>query len=173
MASALGCGADDDCGPGQIPAAGVTALIGDQTATYGSFTSSPNNDCSRAGHPTSLTLDGIQSDPPSTFHITFCLPQPDEIGPELVPLDDPELIEVITVSADFGGGCAITLDSSVAATGSMELIGYFADGLAAEGYAIRLSGTVGGTRTCNGSDAGTIMESVAIDLGGEAAVLAL
>jgi hypothetical protein len=167
----IGCGGDEVCGPGEIAATGATATVGSDSVTYGDFWSSPNNDCSQMGHPTSLTLEGKQVD--GNFFLTFCIPRPDEIGADPIALDDLELIEVITVSGDIGGGCLITRDPAVTPTGTIEFIGYCDEGLAAEGYAIRLSGTVGGTRTCTGTDAGTTMEPITIDVAGEVAVEAI
>lgn len=171
MLAAAGCSDDEVCGPGDIAAAGATATSGADSVSYGDFWSSPNNDCSQMGHPTSLTLEGKQVD--GNFFLTFCIPRPDEIGDTPIALDDLEHIEVITVSGDIGDGCLILRDPAVTPTGTIEFIGYCDEGLAEDGYAIRLSGTVGGTRSCNGTDAGTTMESITIDLAGEVAVEAI
>lgn len=164
------CG--EPCGPGDAPPSGVTATAGGETVEYGQFTTSPNNDCSVAGHPTSLTLDGVQTDPATSppLHLTFCLPRPDEIGSDPVPLDDTQRIEVIDIFAD-AGGCLLSLDRTVTPTGTITFTGYCGDGTDPAGYAISFDATVGGTLSCSG-DAGAD-QSVTVTLGGEAAVQAL
>jgi hypothetical protein len=164
------CG--EPCGPGDAPASGVTGSAEGETVAYGQFTTSPNNDCSVAGHPTSLTLDGIQTDPAASppLHLTFCLPRPDQIDGE-VALDDLERIEVIDLFAEMGD-CFLALDRTVAPTGTITFDGYCADGTDPAGYAIRFDGTVGGTLSCPDGDGGAD-RSVTVTLGGEAAVTAL
>jgi hypothetical protein len=165
----LGAGcAGQECGPGEAPAAGVNALLAGQSISYGGFTSSPNNDCSVPGAPTSLTLDGVQTDPaPSrTLHLTFCLPRPDRLGSGPVALDDTERVEVIDIFGELDDGCLFLLDRDVPPTGTIDFQGYCDQGLDAAGYAVVLDGTVAATNMCTG-------ERVTVELGGSAAVQAL
>ena len=171
LAVATGCGSDD-CGPGDAPANGVTGQIGSDTVGFGQFNSSPNNDCNVPGGGVSLTLDGVQTAPTETgVHITFCLPQPAELGKGPVSLADTTMVEVIDVFARVGD-CITQIDRRAPPTGTIEFIGYCDGGTHSGGYAISLSGTVSGTRTCTSSDAGAA-EEVTIELGGSASVLAL
>ncbi len=161
----VGCGNDDiQCGPEDAPANGMTMTVGSDTVSFDRWTSSPNNDCSVDGHPTSLTLDGIQEG--GTFHIAFCLPRPDDLG-GVTQLSDTNLIEIVTVSAEIGG-CTVVLDPMNPATGTIEFAGYCSDGLSDGGYAVELNGSVNGIQTCNMMDT-----PVTIQLGGRFAVEAL
>lgn len=171
LAALPACG--EPCGPGDAPASGVTATAGGTSVAYGQFTTSPNNDCSVAGHPTSLTLDGIQTDPAASppLHLTFCLPRPDEIGGDPIPLDDTQRIEVIDLFAEMGD-CFLSLDRTAPPTGSITFSGYCDDGTDPAGYAIAFDGAVAGTLSCPDGDGGTD-QSVTVTLGGQAAVTAL
>lgn len=174
LLSSIGCGDDEVCGPQQTPADGIQIDVDDQTITYGAFTSSPNNDCpDPGGGPTSLTIEGEQVSPgaSATFHMTFCLPSPDEIGAEPIPLSGDDRVQVIDVSGEIGG-CRVFRDSSQAPSGTIAFIGYCDDGLNPGGYALELSGTVPGRRACD-VDAGTGEDSVTLTLSGRAAVSAI
>jgi hypothetical protein len=163
-----GCG-DGECGPGDEPGGGVTVTAGDTTVTYGAFTSSPNHDCTVEGHPTSLTLESLQTDPaPSRpFYMTFCLPRPDELAPGTISLADDRLIEVVDVFAEVDG-CVLSFDRTLPPDGSVTIAGYCREGLHPDGYAISLAGSLPGVRTCDGD-----AEPIELTLGGVAAVEAL
>lgn len=166
LAGALlcGCADDGDCGPGDAPTDGMTLTVGSDVVQFDRWTSSPNNDCPEAGHPTSLTVDGIQAG--GSFHVTFCLPRPDELGGS-VDLSDDSLIQVITVSAEING-CTVSKDAQATPSGSATFTGYCGDGSSSAGYALELAGSVSGTQTCNMTDT-----PVTIELGGRFAVEAL
>lgn len=160
-----GCGNDNIvCGPEDAPADGVTLTVGADTVNIGSWTSSANNDCPADGHPISLTLDGIQSG--GTFHTTFCLPRPDELGGSFA-IDDALHLEVVNVSAELDG-CTVVRDSSQSPTGTIEFTGYCSDGSHPAGYAIEFEASVPGIQICN-----MVETPVTIELGGRAAVTAL
>jgi len=166
-----GCGdSEGECGPGDAPAAGVSTTVDGVTILYGGFDSSPNNDCTAPGGPTSLSIHGFQSEPaPSVpFSITFCLPRPDQVGSEPVSLANAELVEVVDVSAELEGGCILVLDRSTPPSGTIRFAGYCGSGLSESGYAIELDGAVAGLRIC----AGMADEPVTMTLGGAAAVTA-
>lgn len=163
--SLTACGNDSiECGPGDAPANGATVTVNGDTVSFDRWTSSPNNDCSEAGHPTSLTLDGIQVG--GAFHMTFCMPRPDELG-GVTNLSDSFLIQVISVSAQVNG-CNVIMDSQATATGTIDITGYCSDGLNSDGYAVELDGSIPGTQTCGGVDTPVTME-----LGGRVSVEAL
>lgn len=165
------CGeSEGECGPGDAPAAGVSATVDSVAITYGAFDSSPNNDCTAPGGPTSLSIHGFQREPvPSVpFSITFCLPRPDQLGSDPVSLADADLVQVVDVSAELPDGCILVLDSSAPPTGTIRFTGYCDSGLSESGYAIELDGAVSGVRIC----AGMADEPVTMTLGGAAAVTA-
>ena len=173
----LWAGCDDGgarvCGPGDAPAAGVTSSAGEAGATiaYGQFTSSPNNDCPRPGGGlTSITVDGVQTDPtPSIpYHMTFCLPRPEQIDDGPISLADDSLVQVIDVWAELPDGCRLHLDRSAPPEGTIEFLGYCEAGLAPEGYAITLDATIPGERICDDLP----NEPVTIYLGGTVSVAA-
>lgn len=167
LAGAAGCGDDAACGPADTPADAITMTVDGVELGYGAFTSSPNNDCPDPDGPTSLTLAGEQIEPEQTgFALTFCLPRPDRITADPIPIDD-DRVEVVDVSGQIDG-CQIARDSGEAATGTITFIGYCADGLEPAGYAIELSATFPGTRTCAGVD-----EPVDLVLSGSASVMAI
>ncbi len=132
--------------------------------TYGNFTSSENNDCSAGARP-SLSIEGEQLSPPAsaTFHLTLCLPSPDDIGSSEISLPDDDKVQVIDASAEVDG-CAIGLAGS--ATGTARFLGYCEDGLDPAGYALELSLEIPAERTCNGDPP----ESLSLAVSGRAAV---
>jgi hypothetical protein len=165
------------CGPGEAPVAGLSADIttsgGAASVSFGSFTSSPNNDCTPAeGGATSITVDGTQTGQPN-FHITFCLPRPTELGADPVSVTDVEHLEIIDINARLDADCLLVLDRTSPGTGSITFAGYCGDGLDPGGYAMEFSATIPGTRICTGGDAGTAQESVDIALSGSVAVSAI
>lgn len=170
LAALPGCGSDAECGPGDAPAAGVTATIGTETAMYGSFTSSANNDCPPSPDaPISLTLDGSQVATTGGF-LTFCLPRPTELGDSPVSLDDNAHFQVIDVRGELAGDCRVIQDENGTPSGTVEFLGYCDGGLDPAGYAIAFSGTVPGVRQCPDGNGGMTEESVAITLSGQASV---
>jgi hypothetical protein len=164
------------CGPGAEVGSEITVTAGGVTLEFGNFTSSANNDCSVAGSPTSLTIDGVQTSPDQPgFFLTLCLPRPDQIDDQSAPLvpgqippGADDLVQVINVNGDLGGGCTLALDSSGVFAAAAHFGGYCGDGLDPAGYAMELTGALPGTRTCAG-----VGETVSIELGGVAAVTAV
>jgi len=173
LALPAACGNDTPCGPGDAPDNGLTADLGaGEQLTFGGFTSSANNDCSVAGSPTSLTVDGVQMGQ-SSFHITFCLPRPDQIGAGAIDLTDDTRVQIININGDLGGGCLLTQNPGGTLSGTISFVGFCKDGGDPAGYAIQLAGTVPGFRACTGGDAGTQSTPVDIALSGTTIVTAL
>lgn len=167
---AAGCGDDPVCGPDPLlPADGIVASIGGETITYGSFISSPNNDCTPPDRePTSITLDGRQLDPTPamTLFMTFCLPRPDVIDAAPVTVGDEDTLQVIDVFAELSDGCLVLLDRTQPVSGEANFEGYCEAGLEPGGYALSLTASIPVTRMCDGG-------SDTIELSGRALVEAL
>ncbi|MCG8423285.1 MAG: hypothetical protein MJE77_35735 [Proteobacteria bacterium] len=169
------CGSDGVCGPEDAPQSGVAAMVAGEVITFGAFTSSPNNDCPPSeGGPTSLTLDGLQTDPRPgmPFHMTFCLPRPARISENRVSLDNDDLIEVVNINAELANGCILLQDRASPPIGTVEFSGYCGNGSDPSGYAVHFDGSVPGTRMCPDGSGGMTSDSVTIQLSGAAAVQA-
>jgi len=168
-----GADAGAECGPGDAPADGVTVAGGGGEpagASFGQLHSSPNNDCTAPhGGPTSLTIQGAQTDPadPARF-LVLCLPSPDQIGDAPIPLDDDARVQLIDLAAAPADGCRLALDRDRAPSGEITFSGFCADGTDPAGYALAFSGSVPLLRTCGEDEA----EAIDAELGGSAAVIA-
>ena len=167
---------DQVCGPGAAPMAGIAVTVGGETLTYGGFTSSPNNDCPPPeGGPTSLTVDGTQVGATSQVppFLTLCLPRPAQIAAQPISLDDDNLVQFANINGELADDCDLVLDRRAAPSGTIEFAGYCGGGQDAAGYAITLSGTVPGTRSCPDGGGGTVETPVDIALSGQVAVEAI
>jgi hypothetical protein len=171
-AAYAGCSSDDDsCGPGGAPAAGITLTVGGEAVTYGAFTAGINNDCTINGSGViSVSVHGSQTGGSSP--LTLCLPRPDLLGAEAVPLvpsrvppmaDDRAM--VIDSSAALAGGCTVQKDLAMPPSGTARFLGYCDGGTNAAGYALELTGTVPLVRTC-----GAMVDNVTGMLSGTVAV---
>ncbi|MBZ0233916.1 MAG: hypothetical protein K8M05_16430 [Deltaproteobacteria bacterium] len=170
-AALAGCGDDDSCGPGDAPADGITLTIDGETVTYGGFTASENNDCTVNGSGViSVSVHGTQVG--GTSSLTLCLPRPDLLGADPVPLvpsrptpmpDDRAM--VIDSSAALAGGCTAQKDLTMMPSGTARFLGYCDGGTSAAGYALELAGIVPLVKTC-----GATMENVSGTLAGTVAV---
>jgi hypothetical protein len=172
LAAGCGGGGDGDCGPGGAPASGVTVAAGGEGVEFGQFRSSPNNDCTApGGGPTSLTVQGGQTDPadPARF-LVLCLPRPDRIGGDPIALGDEELVQLVDLTATVDGECRVDLDRDRAPAGTVAFGGFCGDGGDA-GYSLAFDATVPLLRSCPG-DTGD-PEPVDGELGGAAAVTAV
>lgn len=152
-----------------MPADGIVASVGGETVTYGSFISSPNNDCTPPDRrPTSITIDGRQVDPVPSMSLimTFCLPRPDVIDSAPVTVDDFDTLQVIDVFGELSDGCLVLFDRTQPVTGQANFEGYCDEGLSPGGYALSLSATIPVTRMCDG-------QPDTIELSGRAQVEAL
>lgn len=169
--AATGCSDDATCGPGAAGAAGLTLTVGAETVTYGGFTASVNNDCTIAGSGViSVSVHGTQVG--GTAALTLCLPRPDLLGADPVPLAPSRVppqaddrVQVIDASATLAAGCTAAIDPTLAPAGTAGFTGYCADGADPAGYALALTGTVPVRVTC---PAGTT--AMTATLGGAAAV---
>ena len=169
--AAVGC-SGDDCGPGDAPADGLSIDVTGTTLTYGDGTTSPNNDCSVADAPTSLTIDIAQVDPAPAMRraLILCVPRPDLLGDPLALTSDAEVtgVQVIDIFAD-ADGCLISLDRSRAITGTATFTGACDGGADPAGYALALASDLPATRACSGMPD----EAITITLSGELAITAL
>jgi hypothetical protein len=142
------------CGPGDAPADGIVIDPGDggdSQVVFGQLRSSANNDCPPpgGGGPTSITIQGGQTDPaaPDTF-LTLCLPRPDLIEADPIPLADEERVQLIDLLAAPGDGCTLDIDRDGAAAGEVTFSGFCDDGVNDAGYALGFAATVPLLRTC-------------------------
>jgi hypothetical protein len=168
LAACAGCSACSGGGPcGAACRRRVEVTAGAESLVFGEFTSSPNNDCPADGAPTALTVDGRQSTAP-TFHFTLCLPAPTR--PAISRRARPGgVVQVVSINGQLAGDCLLGVDRTGSFAGrTIQFGGYCGGGRDPAGYAIRLSGTLPGTRTCPGP----VSEPVTIELGGSAAVTA-
>jgi hypothetical protein len=167
------------CGPGDAPADGITVeLAGDlEGVVFGQLRSSANNDCPppETGAPTSITIQGAQTDPadPETF-LTLCLPRPDRIESEPIPLVDDDMldedtrVQLIDLVAAPADGCSLAIDGEREPGGQVTFSGFCDDGVDEAGYALAFAATVPLLRTCGGDPP----EQVDAELSGEVAVSA-
>jgi hypothetical protein len=168
LGAAVGCNGGE-CGPGEAPPDGVTVTVGAESVSFGGFSTSPNNDCPRQGHPTSVTITGsqVQPQPAIAAFLTFCVATPDRIGSGPIELAGEDTVEVVDVQGDLDG-CRLRRDRTRSLTGTIRFAGYCDDGLDPAGYAIELAAEVPGIRSCPDGDD----EEVTIELTGQAAVAA-
>lgn len=172
LVAVAGCGGDDSvCGPGDAPVDGVTVA----ESTFGQFWSSPNNDCPPPGGsgPTSLTVQGAQTDPEAPVDSTFlvlCLPRPDEIGSAPIPLTDSDRVQLIDLVATDADDCDVELDRDRPLAGTITFSGFCGDGDGDEGYAISFDATVPMLRTCSVDGEPGEPEPIEAEVGGRVAV---
>jgi hypothetical protein len=169
-AAVAGCSDDAaTCGPGDALAAGLTLNVAGETAMFGAFTASVNNDCTIADSGViSVSVHGSQIG--SGFPVTFCLPRPDLLGATpvaLVPSRTPPMaedrVQVIDTSAMLSSGCTVMKDVEGDITGTATFDGYCET--SSLGYALSVTGEVPLIRTC-----GATTDSVVGTLGGRVAV---
>ncbi len=170
-AAAASAGCDGECGPGDAPAVGIAVDSGGDSLLFGNFTSSPNNDCTTPGGPTSLAVDGVQVEPTpgGRTGITLCLPRPDLLGDGPVSIADRDLVWLVDVNGEETDGCLIRLDFAGSPEGTIDFLGYCGDGLDSGGFAIEITAAVPALRSCVGGPE----EAIAVELGGSVAVEAL
>jgi len=160
-------GDDETCGPGDAPAAGITAEVeAGSSVVYGDFVAGPNNDCpdpSDPSAPTSLTIVGTQTG--QAFPLTLCVRRPDRFGATPAALGTDIVIEDVGAVV---GDCQIRLDRQGAApSGTATATGLCDRGTNAAGFALELSGAVSVIRTC-----GTVSTPLRLTLSGRTAVAA-
>jgi hypothetical protein len=173
--AAAGCGDDAQCGAADAPSDGVTVAAGSgeaETAAFGEFHSSPNNDCPPpgGGGAVSLTVQGAQVDPAGvTGFFILCLPRPDDIGGGAISLTDEDRVQLIDLVGETADGCGLDLDRDRPLEGTITFSGFCDDGTHADGYAMSFDATVPLLRTCaeGGDD-----EPIDAELGGSVAVIA-
>ena len=147
---ALGGCSDDTCGPGGAAADGLVASASGVTLTYGAMDGGLNNYCPDPAAPAgvvSLTVHGTQTD--GTGQITLCIPRPDTISKQTMPLGpdvssgtDVRLVDLEGMAA----GCAFTLGNTV--TGTVKTSGLCGNGADNAGFALTIDATVQLDRAC-------------------------
>lgn len=143
--AAAGCGDDVVCGAATpAPAEAVLVTVGGESFTYTGFTASPNNDCGR----TSLTVgDARQTQPVEVNRsIVFCVPDPDAVGSTTVQLADTTRLTDLSVAAQDGSGCELSMDFTSPPVGTVTF-----DGLCREPgtvFNMTFAGSVAGFRRC-------------------------
>lgn len=148
-----GCGDDAVCGPGEVPAVGLSIDTGDAVLGYGNGTSSPNNDCPTDGSATALTVEVFQVEPAPADprSLVLCLPRPEAIGDAAVDIADTTLVQVIDVFADVDD-CFISVDRGRAPSGTATFSGFCENGTDPAGYALGIDAVIPATRSCAGVD---------------------
>ena len=167
LALCAACNGEQVCGPGDAPAAGITATPPEGPIEYGDFTSGQARDCG----PDSITIDGVQQGEAGAIvpHLTFCVPVPDAVGdgPIALGLTDDDIVRLVDVNASLGD-CTYALERDAPPPATIEFVGFCDEGLDPAGYSIVLQGSVDLLRTC-----ATGADEVTATLGGEVAVEAL
>ena len=167
LSLASACG-DDDCGPGDAPARGVTASASDVTLTYGDLTSLEGNDCPAPDAPEgviSLSIEGRQVDGPGLF--TLCIPRPDllDSAPRMLgPIQSSADAQIVDLNGE-ADGCSYAIDPTTPPTGSAIGLGVCGNGNDPAGFALDFDGAVSLTRTCDGT-----IDSISVALTGRVAV---
>jgi hypothetical protein len=156
-----GC-SDDACGPGSAPENGLVAGDVDNKLTFGSLTSSANNDCPDQAAPAgvvSLTISGVQSD--GAGFITLCVPRPDLLSAG-VTLGGTG-VRIIDLMGD-ANSCMYKIEATRPITGTAKATGVCDNGKSG-GYALTIDGHISLTKTC-----ATSSETLAVNLVGTVAV---
>jgi hypothetical protein len=121
----------------------------DVTMTYGTFTSSANNDCTPPDAPAgvvSLTLNANQTGGSSL--VTLCIPRPDKLSKTHGQLGTD--VQIV----DFNGmtnSCTLTLDSAEPPSGTVTADGMCNNGTNKAGFALAFNGHFVMSRMCVGS----------------------
>lgn len=146
----LGGCSGDTCGPGSAAADGLVASANGVTLTYGAMAGGLNNDCPDPAAPAgivSMTVHGNQTD--GTGQITLCIPRPDLITDQTMPLGpdintgtDVRLVDLEGMSA----GCSFALGNTV--TGTVKTSGLCGNGADNGGFALTVDATVQLDRAC-------------------------
>lgn len=152
-------GGDEDCGPGEVTGQLVGTVDGTELR-YGEVTASPNNDCSVAGAPVSLTLEARQEG--TGRLLVFCLPRPDQLEGSIDLGDDR--LQLIDLFAD-ADDCLLSLDRGRAATGQLGFAGVCANGTDPAGFALSIDASIPVVRSCPEGD-----DELVVDFTGEAPV---
>jgi len=164
--SLAGC-SDDTCGPGSAAADGLAATGTGVTLTYGTMTGGLNNDCpdlvSPPPVPTSLTVQGVQTGT-TDRRFTICIPRPDTISKQTMPLVHDTNTGTDVRLVDFQGmdaTCTYSLGTTV--TGTVKTSGLCGNGADNAGFALTIDATVQLNREC-------MSDTIDVQLSGTVAV---
>jgi len=119
-----------------------------QSATYSSFTAAANNDCPTVGSPTSITVAADQQG--AAGSIILCISRPESIGAGAVSVTTDANVRLLSLSGNLD--CSYVLTPSPELELEATFSGFCDDGVAAEGFSMRLVGTVPVTYSCPGQE---------------------
>ena len=170
IVAAPGCG--NSCGTmGAAMDGFVASGTGAQGAislTFGTFKSSPNNDC-RVTAPNgvvSLTIEGTQMG--GSGALVLCIPRPDLLETGTQPLgsggSDVQYLGGSFTATD--ASCSYTYDATMSPSGTVKAEHECNNGTSSAGFAIEVDGTIPLIQTC-----GTTMTSVMVTTSGTTAVV--
>lgn len=175
-AFAAACGDDEQCGPDPDLPGEVTVTAASSTLTFGELHAGPNNDCpppSAPDGPTSITIQGEQTEAAATGFLTLCIPFPAQVDDTPLSFGDPSQIEIFDLRGQDDQGCTLALDRTQPLdSGSVTLSGFCDDGTHPDGFAMTLSGTLPFTRQCPTDGGVGESEAITVNLAGTAAVTA-
>jgi hypothetical protein len=164
-----GC-SDDTCGPGSAAADGLTVTGAGVALTYGAMGAGLNNDCpdliSPPPVPTSVTVHGLQTGAADQRRFTLCIPRPDTLTKQTMPLvhDTNTGIDVRLVDLQgMDASCTYTLGNTV--TGTVKTSGLCGNGADNAGFALTIDATVQLNREC-------MSDTIDVQLSGTVAVAA-
>ena len=174
----LGCSSDDDasCGPGDLEGGALslaTATSG-PALTFAELHAGANNDCPLSeAAPTSISIQGQQTNAGATGFLTLCLPLPADVTPTPISFDDTDHIVIFDFRGQDADGCTLRVDrQGDLSSGLVSIEGFCDNGTHPSGFAISLSGTLPFVRTCP-SEGGPDTETDELGtLAGDAVVVA-
>ena len=165
--AASGCGGD--CGPDGAFDFGLVLSDASTQLAFGNLRSGANNDCPDPSAPAgviSLTVRGSLMD--GSGLLTLCLPRPDLMNTQTVPLvgatgalPGMRIIDLNVIDA----GCIYRLETGRPPVGTAKTNGLCKNGTDKAGYALVIDGNVSLSKTCE-----TSTTSVALSFAGEGAV---
>ena len=167
------CNGDKPCGAAlDAGTSGATVTVG-TPFVFGDYTASQNNDCTPLGGAVSVTVQGTQVTPApgGPTGMVLCLPRPDDIDGDPIPLSDTMQVQVSIDIFATDGPCQLRLDHSAVPTGTITFKGFCTKAGAV--YGMTLAGAVGGFRSCPVNAGPPVETPVTLELGGGVAVGAL
>jgi hypothetical protein len=136
------------------------------TLVFGAFHANANNACPMQGAPAgvdSLTITG--SEMGSDFgQVTLCVPRPDELAKESLPLGSG--VEIVSLNAS-DANCDYALDTSTPIAGTVNAEHECENGTDKAGFALDIAGSATLNQFCF-----TVMDEVPVTLSGTSAVQA-
>lgn len=159
---AIGCGGDV-CGSADAPEFGLMVTGASTSFGFGGLAAGANNDCPDAAAPPgviSLTISGTEST--GAGLVTFCIPRPDLLADDALPLGTG--VQIIDLNSSVAT-CTYSLDRSRPISGTVTSSGMCGNGTDLRGFSLAFNGTATLRRTC-----GAAIDPVDITLQGQVAV---